>query len=508
MGGALILPDDLHNRELIDEVHPPGWVNPTPNGRYNLVVVGGGTAGLVSAIGASGLGAKVALIERRLTGGDCLNFGCVPSKAILRAARVAKEVREAGAFGVKISGEVDIDFTAIMSRMRRLRAAISHNDSVHRLTKLGVEVYLGDARFVAADKIEVDGRTLSFSRAVIATGTRPASIPVPGLVGAGFLTNETIFSLTELPRRLIAIGAGPISCELAQAFRGFGSEVFLLTNGAGLLPKEDPEARALLTRKFEQEGIQLLLGAKLQRIERSSAKDVYFDRGNGLEHITADEILVAVGRTPNVEGLGLDAAGVDVGKSGVTVDDRLRTRNCRIFAAGDICSSYKFTHAADAMARVVLQNALFLGRKKMSSLIIPWCTYTDPEIAHVGLYEQEAKDKGHDVATYTVPLTEIDRAVLDGEEDGFARVHASRKNGRILGATLVAKHAGEMIGEMSLAITAGLRLADIGKTIHPYPTQSEAWKRIGDAYSRSRLTPRVQGIFQRWFSFLRGGRRA
>lgn len=490
--------DDVHERRLVENVRPPGWTRPRPKGRYDLVVVGAGTAGLVSAVGAAGLGARVAIVERYRMGGDCLNVGCVPSKGVLRASRAAAAVRDAAAYGVRVGGEVHVDFGAAMERMRRLRADISPNDSAHRLAKLGIDVYFGDARFVALDAVEVDGVRLGFARAVVATGGRAAIPPVPGLAEAGFLTNETVFSLTELPRRLVVVGAGPIGCELAQAFRRFGSAVTVVSLEARLLPREDADAAAVLAARLGREGVVLRLGAKLLSVERhGGAKVVVFDRGGRVESAACDEILVAIGRTPNVEGLGLERAGVEVGRRGVTVDDRLRTANRRIYAAGDVCSAFKFTHAADAMARIVIQNALFFGRKRASSLVIPWCTYTDPEVAHVGLYEHEARERGLDVTTITVPLAEVDRAVLDGEAEGFARVHALRRSGRILGAALVAGHAGEMIGEMALAITAGLSLGQIAGTIHPYPTQGEVWKRIGDAWSRTRLTPRIRRILER-----------
>lgn len=504
IGPPLILPDDGHNQTLVENVHPREWTNPTPSSRYNLVVIGAGTAGLVSAAGAAGLGAKVAIVERHLMGGDCLNFGCVPSKGILRSARAIADVKGAGEFGVRVPGPVDFDFDAAMARMRKLRAGISSNDSARRMAKLGVDVFFGQAKFVSRDEVEVDGGRLRFSRAVIATGARAATPSIPGLSEAGFLTNENVFSLTDLPKRLVVIGEGPIGCELAQAFRRFGSDVTILGRGTRLLPREDPDAAAVLRTQFERDGIRLVLGVKIGRVEkRGNAKAILFDEKTPHGEVVGDEILVGVGRAPNVEGLGLEAAGVDFDRSGVKVDGRLRSTNRRIYAAGDICSSYKFTHAADAMARIVLQNALFFGRKKVSALVIPWCTYTQPEVAHVGLYENQAREQGFDVATFTVPLGEMDRAVLDGEEEGFGRVHVHKKSGRILGATLVAQHAGEMIAEMSLAMTARLTLGTIAKTIHPYPTQAEIWKRLGDAWNRSRLTPKVQRLFQRYLRLRR-----
>ena len=495
-----MLPDDVHNRALTDNVHPIGWINPRPAERYNLVVVGAGTAGLVSAVGAAGLGAKVAIVERRLMGGDCLNYGCVPSKALLRAARAAADVRSSGEFGARV-GAVSVDFEAVMTRLRRLRAEISRNDSVQRLSSLGIDVFLGDARFVANDVIEVDGHRLRLARAVVATGARATVPSIPGLAQAGYLTNETVFSLTSLPARIVVIGAGPVGCELAQAFRRFGSEVTIVNDESRLLPREDPDASAILRSAFEREGVRLALGVTVTRVEREmSAGDrrVVMDANGREETVLADAVIVATGRAPNVEGLGLERAGIKWDPHGITVDDHLRTTNARVWAAGDIASPFKFTHAADAMARIALQNALFFGRKSVSALVIPWATYTDPEIAHVGMSAQEAARRS-DVRTFTVPLESVDRAILDGSSEGFARIHADSR-GRIVGATMVASHAGEMIGEISLAMTAGVSLGALAQTIHPYPTQAEAWKKLGDSWNRTRLTPRVQALFD---AFLR-----
>ncbi len=499
-----LLPDDAHNRALVASVHPPDWVNPVPGGRYNLVVIGAGTAGLVSAVGAASLGAKVAIVERHLMGGDCLNFGCVPSKGLLRAARAVQAVRDAREFGVRAGGDVEVDFGAAMERMRRLRADLASHDSARRLADLGVDVFLGQGRFVAPDTIEVGERLLRFTRAVVATGGRAAVPSIPGLAEVGFLTNETVFSLTELPRRLAVMGAGPIGCELAQAFRRFGAEVTLIGKAPRLLPREDPDAAAVVATRFEREGIRLALGAEIRRVEaRGAAKVVVHTSGGPDREVVVDAILVAVGRVPNVESLGLEAAGVAFGAAGVGVDDRLRTTNARVYAAGDVCSAFKFTHAADAMARTVLQNALFFGSKKASGLIIPWCTYTDPEVAHVGLDADGARDRGAEVVTHTVPLDDVDRAVLDSETDGFARLHVERRTGRILGATVVASHAGDLIGEVALAMTAGIPAGMLSRTMHAYPTQAEAWKRLGDAWNRSRLTPGVRDLFERYLRWRR-----
>jgi pyruvate/2-oxoglutarate dehydrogenase complex dihydrolipoamide dehydrogenase (E3) component len=489
--------EDRFNTELRANVRPEGWTNPEPAGRYNLVVIGAGTAGLVTAAGAAGLGAKVALVERHALGGDCLNYGCVPSKGVIRAARVAYDASRADEFGVRTGG-VTVDFAAVMERMRRLRAGIAHHDSSERFRDLGVDVYLGEARFMGPDTVQVGETTLRFSRAVIATGARAVVLPIPGLKEASPLTNESVFDLVKLPRRLLVIGAGPIGCELAQSFRRLGSEVVLLNDVDHILPREDRDAADILQEQFEREGIRLVMNAALKRVEvRGDEKIIHYEQDGQAKEVAGETILLGVGRAPNVEGLGLEAAGVAFDRTGVKVDDHLRTSNRRIFAAGDICSPYKFTHAADAMARIVIQNALFFGRKKASALKIPWCTYTDPEIAHVGLYEGEAQKAGIPVTTLTLPLSDVDRAILDGQTQGFARVHLKKGTDEILGATVVSGHAGDLLAELTLAMTAGLGLSAIAGSIHPYPTQGEVVKRLGDAYNRTRLTPRVKYFFEK-----------
>jgi pyruvate/2-oxoglutarate dehydrogenase complex dihydrolipoamide dehydrogenase (E3) component len=428
-------------------------------------------------------------------GGDCLNYGCVPSKAILAAARTAARVRDAGDVGITTSRPA-IDFAAVMERMRRIRAGIAVHDSAARLAAQGVDVFLGEARFVAADQIAVGGHRLRFARSIIASGARAAVPPIPGLATVRHFTNETIFSLTQLPARLCVIGAGPIGCELAQAFQRFGSSVTILSRDRQSLPREDADASAVVQRALERDGVSIETGASVISVHQDGQEGIVVTYEiDGQRHTsTADEILVAVGRAPNVEDLDLAAAGINSDGHGVAVDDFLRTSNRRVYAAGDICSRFKFTHAADAMARIAIQNALFFGRRKVSALVIPWATYTDPEIAHVGIHEADAKPRGSEVVSLTTALTDVDRAVLDGETDGFGRVHVDRRTGRILGATLVASHAGELIGEMALAMTARLPIGAVSRTVHPYPTQAEVWKKLGDAWNRGRLTPRVRRL--------------
>lgn len=503
-----LLPHDEHNARLIANVHPPDWRNPTPQRLYDLVVIGGGTAGLVSAAGTASLGGKVALVERHLLGGDCLNYGCVPSKALIRAARAAYDARQLGELGIRSQGSGDrsqeepvVDFAAVVARMRRLRAGISDHDSAKRFEGLGVDVLLGNARFTGPQAVAVGEATLPFKRAIIATGARAAAVDVPGLAAAGYLTNETIFSLTTLPRRLAVIGGGPIGCELAQAFQRLGSEVTLVQRSSRLIPKDEPEASSILLKQFEREGIRVLLNATPVRAETSETGKQLTVSGAGLQQtLTADAILVAAGRALNIEKLGLEAAGVQYTDRGVTVNDYLQTANPRIYAAGDIAGRYQFTHAADAMARLSIQNAFFsfgpFGKKRLSKLVVPWTTYTDPEVAHVGLTPETANEQGIAIDTYREQLARVDRAILDGEQQGFASIHCRRGTPRVVGCTIVARHAGEMIGEIALFMTAGLKLGTLARTIHCYPTQVEVLKRLGDQYNKTRLTPRAASLLK------------
>jgi pyruvate/2-oxoglutarate dehydrogenase complex dihydrolipoamide dehydrogenase (E3) component len=497
-----VQPMDEYNQTLVSYVHPANWVNPKATDTYDLVVIGAGTAGLVVAAGAAGLGIglKVALIEKHLMGGDCLNVGCVPSKCIIRSSRVVGDLWEAKAFGVKVPDAVEVDFPAVMERMRRLRAGISHHDSTQRFQKIGVDVFLGQGHFSSGTTIEVGGQTLQFKKAVIATGARAVRPDLRGIEEVGFLTNETVFSLTERPQRLAVIGGGPIGCELAQAFRRLGCEVVLFHRGSHLLNKEDADAADIVQKTFLREGIRLVLGAQMQRVEKSNAgKIIHFQLNDKLESITVDEILAGAGRAPNVEGLNLEALGVDFDpRKGVKVNDYLQTTNPRIYAAGDICMDWKFTHAADAAARIVIKNTLFspfgLGRSKLSDLTMPWVTFTDPEIAHVGLSEAEAHNQGIAIDTILIPLSQVDRAIADGETEGFFKIHHQKGSDRIVGATIVARHAGEMISEVTTAIVGKLGLSALSGVIHPYPTQAEGIKKSADTYRRTLLTPRTKKL--------------
>ncbi len=473
---------DENDRRRIANVHPEDWVNPVPTARYHMVVIGAGTAGLVTAAVAAGLGARVALIEKHLMGGDCLNVGCVPSKALLAGAR-----------------QGDSGFGEVMSRMRRLRADLSAIDSAARFRDLGVDVYLGAATFGGRDSIIVDGQALSFRRAVIATGARAVAPPIPGLDTVAYLTNETIFDLTTLPKQLLVIGGGPIGCELAQAMARLGSTVTILDREPRLLPHDDADAAAVLADSLRRDGITLELGVKITSASSEGGVTIAFERDGKSGKAQGDALLVAAGRAPNVEGLLLDQAGIEFGKHGITVDDRLRTTNHSVFAAGDVASRLQFTHTADFQARIVVANALFPGRQRASKLVVPWCTYTNPEVAQVGLTTAAAEKEGVAIDTVTVPWTDVDRAVLDGSTEGFVRLHLARGTSRLVGATVVGAHAGDLIAEATLAITNGIDLGGIGATIHPYPTLAEAYRKAADQWRRGKLTPLVRRALALWF---------
>ena len=502
---VVVPPMDRYNQELINNLHPPDWINPEPATRYNLVVIGAGTAGLVTAAGAALLGAKVALVEKHLMGGDCTNVGCLPSKTMIRSARAVADMQSAGRFGISTPERIEIDFSAVMERLRQVRAEISPHDSAQRFQQeFGVDVFFGNACFASQNTIEVAGKTLRAQKAAIATGSRPTQLPIPGLEEAGYLTNETVFSLTQRPQKLAVIGGGYIGCELAQTFRRLGSEVVLFQTGSRLLDREDADAAAIVQKTFEREGIQVLLSTEISRVECQAEKVIHYKVNSQEQAIAVDEILVGAGRSPNVENLNLEAVGVEYNQQGIIVDDYLQTTNPRIYAVGDVCMQWKFTHAANAAARIAIQNALFsvfgLGRKKLSSLTMPWCTYTDPEVAHVGMYPAEAEEQGIKVETFCIPLNHVDRAVVDGETEGFVKVHVKQGTDKILGATIVARHAGEMIGEITLAMTNNLGLGAIAKTIHPYPTQAEAIRQVADEYSLRNLQSlkKLSSIWLAW----------
>lgn len=491
-----------HDRRLKDWVRPGAWVNPSPTGTYNLVVLGGGPAGLVAAFGAAGLGARVALVERDALGGDCLLHGCVPSKALLAVAHTAARVRSAPALGVHLPpGDVTVDFTAALDRMRRIRADIGPHDSAERLAQAGIDVFFGEARFSSATSVSVAGATLTFSKALIATGARAVVPDLPGLRALRPRTNRDIFDLPALPGRLTVLGAGVVGCELAQAFARLGSTVTLVEQADRVLSREDAEASRRVADQLEADGVILRLESLVQAAEplggsAATGQRLRFSDGTTVE---GDALLVATGRTPNVD-LDLERAGVTLGDLGIAVDDRLQTTNPRIYACGDVLGHTQYTHAADHQARAVLRNALFLGQARASALVIPRVAYTDPEVAAVGLSARDAAARAG-VSTFSATLEDTDRGKTDGTS-GHCAVHIDQR-GRILGACIVARDAGELLAPLTLAMTHGLTLGQLAQTIHPYPTRSELVFKVASAYNRTRLTPRVQSWMARWLRLAR-----
>ncbi len=502
-------PEHEHNETLIKWAAPRDWRNPTPTERYNLVIIGGGSAGLVAASGAAQLGAKVALIEKHALGGDCLNVGCVPSKALIRAAKTVGMIRKSAKLGVT-AGEVKVDFKKVMEHVWQSRAAIAPHDSAERYTKLGVDVYFGTAEFTGTHTIAVDGQTLEFKKALIATGSRPLVIPIPGLADAGYITNETVWNLTELPESLAVIGGGPIGAELAQSFQRLGTQVTMLDIAPQILIREDPDAAAIVQKSLVSDGVKLAVGANTKNVElRDGKKALTVEIDGETSEIVVDEILLAVGRIPNLDGLGLDLAGVEYHKRGLTVNDNLQTTNPDIYGAGDVASKYQFTHVAGHSAAIVIQNALFSDfiplapKRRMSDLIIPWATYTDPEVAHVGLYERDAAEQGIEIDVYKANMAENDRAIADADLEGFVKIITKKGSDKILGATIVGSNASEMISEITVAMKNGLGLGKITGVIHPYPTKAETIFKAAGEYSKSRLSPTIANLTNRWMRFTR-----
>ena len=476
--------------------------------RYNLVVVGAGSGGLVVAAGGAGLGARVALLEKHKMGGDCLNYGCVPSKALLKAAKVAQAARAAGRFGLRgIQDPGPQDLRAVMDYVRSRQAHIAPHDSVERFTGLGVEVIRSAGRIVSPHEVVAEnGRRLHGRHIVLATGSRPFVPPIEGLAAAGYLTNETVFDLDTLPGRLAVIGGGPVGAELGQAFARLGSRVTIISSSAHILPREDEDVSAILAERLGGEGITILDSARAEAVGlRGDVKVVSVTTaagGRSLE-VEADAILIAAGRAPNVESLGLEAVGVAMDGRFVKTDAMGRTSVPSIWAIGDVAGRYLFTHWAGYQARGIIRNTLFPGRSSIDDGNVPWTTFTDPEIAHVGLTEKEASRKGIDHAVFKVPFDGNDRAVCDGEHAGyFAKAMAGRK-GAILGATIVHPHAGDLLAEIVLARRKGLTLKDLSDTIHTYPTLSEINRSLGDAYRKTTLTPSTKKLLTKAYAWLR-----
>jgi pyruvate/2-oxoglutarate dehydrogenase complex dihydrolipoamide dehydrogenase (E3) component len=493
-------------------------------GVYNVVVIGAGTAGLVTAAGTAGLGGRVALVERNLMGGDCLNFGCVPSKALISSARLIQQIREAEKWGLNRQSP-QFAFEKVLERMRSRRAKIAPNDSQERFESLGVDVFRGEARFVSPYEIEVnispspqsfppgrgrraapgEGQRLRSKNLVIATGSRAVIPKIEGIDDVPYFTNETIFDeLKAKPESMIVLGGGPIGCEVAQTFRRLGVQVTIVQRGDQLLPREDRDVAEFLERRLINEGVRIIKNADVHSVATSDAGKValqLLDRQPGrLAERTffADALLVAIGRTPNLRSLDLKSVGIDVNEKGVRVNDYLQTSQRHIYAVGDVIGPFLFTHMADAQARVVVRNIVvpfqFL-RQKMDYSVVPWCTYVDPEVAHVGLGEKEAKQKNVDYDLFVVSLEDVDRAVVESEDAGFAKILTAKGSDKILGATIVAPHAGDLLHEFVLAMNAKVGLGKIASTIHAYPTFAELARKAADKYNKTRLTPRAKKVF-------------
>mmetsp|Transcript_27041 Transcript_27041/g.57889 ORF Transcript_27041/g.57889 Transcript_27041/m.57889 type:complete len:692 (+) Transcript_27041:225-2300(+) len=528
-----VWPMDSHNTKLLDHVHPPEWNDPKANksdgsSTYDMICIGAGVGGLVSAASAAGVGAKVAMIEQNLLGGDCLNVGCVPSKAIIHSANMAHAVRgdvkRLEAAGIFVDpNAVRVDFEKVMERVRKVRAEISHHDSAERFTDLGVEVYIGRAVFASERSVVVNGRTLHFKKAVIATGGYPTLIPMKGLkelytksfstdpseAKPIVMTNETFFNMTKQPKKLGVIGAGVIGLELAQAMQRLGTDVTVFGRSGKVLPKEDEDMAEIVKQQMIRDGVSFNLSvAEYKEIELKGnvldsgypeMKMIVVQKGEAKKETTFefDALLVAAGRRPNVTGMDLDLAKVDFDtKKGLIVNDKLQTTNPRIYGVGDCCSQFKFTHAADFMARTVIRNALFFGNGKMSDLLIPYATFTSPEIASVGLYGSDLEELGIEYRVFEKHFKDNDRAICDDATEGFIRFRVDAKTDAILGCSVVGEGAGNMIGEVTLAMESGTGLGAVANVIHPYPTTSEVIRQSGDVFNKTKLTNTAKSLLR------------
>jgi len=485
------LPKDEYNLLLESNIHPHDYVNPSPDDEYDMVAIGAGVSGLISVIIGAWLGKKCALIEKHGMGGDCLNTGCVPSKALIACARAIHSVKNLEQFGVHIpEGDIKIDFSFVMKRMREIRSRISHHDSVARYSKeFCKHVFIGNAKFIGGNKIDIVGddgsvRTVSFKKAMIASGASAAIPPILGLREVPHLTNSNFFNLTELPRRMLVIGCGPIGLELSQCMTRFGCEVTCLEMSPQLLPREDPDAAAILKKQLDSDGLKVYTSVKILKVEYEAGGlycapwglyKVTVEYNGEVHQLEGEALLNATGRAPNVHDLGLENVGVDWdNRLGVHINDMFQTANPNIYACGDCATAYKFTHSADFQARIAVRN-MFLGdTNKLSNLLIPWCTYTEPEVAHVGKYENELRSEGVEFESFTRQLKDVDRCICDGVSDGFVKITIKSGTDQILGATICGPNAGDMISELTLAMQYGIGMTQIAGVIHPYPTTQES----------------------------------
>lgn len=464
--------------------------------RFDLVIIGGGVGGLVAASGAAQWGARVALIEKEALGGDCLHYGCVPTKTLIRSAKVAALLRRSEEFGLEKTG-LRVNFPQVMARMRAVQAEIGQNDDPERFRKMGIRVIFGSGSFLDPQTFEVDGERIRGKKFLLATGSRPVILPIPGLQEAGALTNVTALQLDHLPQSMVILGAGPIGLEFAQVFARLGTQVTVIEKMGQILPREDKEVADLLEGILKKEGIEIITCMETREVRKTS-HGKKFVAGQceicGTLELEVEEVLIAIGRAPNVEGLNLEAAGVRYDRKGIQVDRTLRTTARNIWACGDVAGPYLFTHVAEYQAGIILSNALLpLIRRKADYTVVPWVTYTDPELGRVGLTEAEAREKygEKNVQVYRFPFQQVDRAVIEGEGEGLIKLVCDRKQ-RILGAHLLGPGAGELLHEVVLAARARLPITRISQTIHVYPTLAQGVKRACDQYYRQKL-------FSGWF---------
>lgn len=470
---------------------------------YDLTIIGGGSAGLVLAVAGAKLGKRVALVEKHRIGGDCLWTGCVPSKALLKAAKVANYLQTAEKYGIRVA-ETTADWQQVMQYVRSTQHAIEvEHDNPERFREMGVDVIFGAGRFEASDRFVVEDtetgqtRTLVSKRFVISTGSRPQPPPIPGLADIPYLDSENVWELEELPKRLLVIGAGPIGIELGQAFQRLGAAVTIAQRSGRILTKEDTDVSACMLGYLREEGISVLLGTTIAGVKQTPhGTAVAFEGGdNGGSEQVFDKVLIAAGRAANVEGLGLDGIGVQTGAGGVVVNSKLQTTVKNIYAAGDVIGHYLFTHVAAFQAQLLLRNIFFPLSNRINYAVVPWTTFCDPEVARCGLTEAEAREKHGDVDVFRLEQADVDRAVAEGETHGFSKVIASRWTGKILGVHLVGANAGEVIHEYVLAMQAGIPLRKLSGMIHVYPTfSSSVWRVAGKWFSESTLIGRLRKL--------------
>ncbi len=478
---------------------------------HDVIVIGGGAAGLTAAGIAASLGARTLMVERHRLGGDCTWTGCVPSKALLKCAKVAHGIRHAADYGIS-AAEPEVDFAAVMAHVRRTREEVYHDaDRPEIFEKMGVEVREGDAHFLDPHTIEIETEesgkravtTASARYVIIAAGGRPQAPPIEGLSEVDYHTSDTIFEIEEQPRRLAILGAGPIGTEMAQAFQRLGTEVTVIDRAERILSKDDAELAGMLHQQLVKEGVAYVFGAKVERVAQSTNGTiaVHVEKGGAPETVEADALLVAVGRAPNLEGLRLEAAGVERTKNGITVSERCRTNERHIYAIGDVTGRFQFTHMSEHMAKVACANALLKVPQKIDGQHLPWVTYADPELAHVGATEAELKENGTAYKVYRFPYEKLDRALAEGEPTGLIKVYASTWRGRILGASVLGERAGELICEYALAMKHGVTLRQIADTVHPYPTYGLGARRAADQWYAQKQTPRVVRLVKRVFGY-------